>query len=259
MMGEVFVIVLLLILMAGSISKLRRDHSLEIYAIWYVFSLLFLIFLALDTISERTGKEITNLFGEPYAGAMKFVYNSLTNVEDELMLVSTFVYLAVAPQILAYILSGLSGSATPPRWVRQIGTIAIWSLLKFLAALSGILLARPAYNLFFGKHVTVSDFTQGIACLLIAFMLAVAHRDYFERELEYEVFPGFRVHIYIPILFRLHELFTAYSREPAIAPDAEATPEPQVQVNMPGFILSLRGPVPLIVRDFLTVHRGPEM
>ena len=259
MTGDVFVIALLLILMAGSISKLSRDHFLEIYAIWYVFSLLFLIFLALHAISGRTGKEITDLFGEPYAGAMKLVYNSLTNVQDELVLVSAFVYLAVAPQILAYILSGLSGSATPPRWVRQIGTIAIWSLLKFLAALSGILLARPAYNLFLGKHVTVSDFTQGIACLLIAFTLAVAHRDYFERELEFGIVPGFRVRIYVPILRNIHELFTMYSREPAIAPDAEATPEPQVQVNMPGFILNLRGPIPLIVRDLLTALRRPEL
>jgi hypothetical protein len=258
-MRDLFLIALVLILMAGSISKLRREHSLEIYAIWYVFSLLFLIFLALYAISERTGKEITDLFGEPYADAMRFVYNSLTNVQDELVLVFAFVYLAVAPQILAYILSGLSGSATPPRWVRQIGTIAIWSLLKFLAALGGILLARPAYNLFFGKHVTVFDFEQGIACLLIAFILAVAHRDYFERELEFGVMPGFRVRVYVPILSRIHELFTAYSREPAIAPEAEATPEPQVEVNMRGFILNLRGPIPFMLRDLLTVIRRQEL
>ena len=47
----------------------------------------------------------------------------------------------VLPQWLTYFLSGLSGDATLPRYVSQATDVAMWSLIKTVASLSGIALA----------------------------------------------------------------------------------------------------------------------
>jgi hypothetical protein len=124
-----------------------------------------LLFFCLYFFAEEADQEVTDVLGPSLAGNLKVIYNYLTNVSDEFQLVAAVVYLAIGPQLLAYFLSGLSGSATPPMFVRQIGTIAIWSLIKFMAALGGILLAHPVAKLSLGKQALPSDFLQAIASL----------------------------------------------------------------------------------------------
>jgi hypothetical protein len=49
------------------IVALRQQHFHEIYAIWFAFSLFFLIFFALYIWAEKEGKEITDALG-PFLG-----------------------------------------------------------------------------------------------------------------------------------------------------------------------------------------------
>jgi hypothetical protein len=45
----------------------ETNHSHEIYAIWYLFSFFFLLFLALYFFAERENIEVTNVFGPSLA------------------------------------------------------------------------------------------------------------------------------------------------------------------------------------------------
>jgi hypothetical protein len=286
--AAIFVILLL------AIFQLRRPHSGEIYVIWYIFSFFGLIFFYLYFTAESKGKEITDVFGESSAKLLATIYSYLTSVEGEFQLVVAVVCLAVAPQLLAYFLSGLSGSATSPMFARQIGQIAIWSLIKFMATLGGILLADPLAKFCLGKQVSASDFVQPIPIISTAIMLAVILHQCFDQEFELHLMPGFRVHVRVPMLLKIHEFFTRFARQPAtsssngyqrlvripsesiadlfirlnrladdierqpregIAQDAVKTPEREWQLNVRGIIFHFRGLFPVAILDWL---KGPE-
>jgi hypothetical protein len=250
--GLVIGLVVVFVWLIGSIAELNRQHSREIYAIWYVFSFFFLLFFALYFSAKREGKEITDLLGPSSAATLKAVYDYLTNIQDELLLVAAVVYLAIAPQLLTYVLSGLSGSATAPVFVRQIRTIALWSLIKFLAGLSGILLAHALVELLLGK-AALSDFIQGFVIITMAFFIAHTQHAVFEREFEFYVWPGLWVHIRFPWLLRVHQYFTRYYREP-LPSDAWEAPERGLLLDVLGLIsIRLRGPVALAILDLRTV------
>ncbi len=209
----------LLLLMA--IFVLSHRHSREIYIIWYIFSFFFWIFVGLYAFVARVEEEFTEyVVGQPVADAFIIIYNYLTDVQGEVRLIGAVVVLAVLPQLSAYVLSGLSGSATPPMFVRQISRIAIWSLIKFVATLSGILLAYPPVQFFLGYKVDTSKVFQGIFLISVAFILAAWIAVLEERGL----LPQFLVYNRRE-LGKIHNFFTRHSRQPAMSSDAEKTPE----------------------------------
>ncbi|MFC5320543.1 hypothetical protein [Bradyrhizobium oligotrophicum] len=81
--------------------------------------------------------------GEPWT--VRYVHlkvrEYLTDTRAEIGAVAIFLIVTVGPQLMNYILSGLSGCAATPRYVWQFEKIAIWSLIKFLAAFGGLLVA----------------------------------------------------------------------------------------------------------------------
>jgi len=121
-------------------------------------------------------------------------------MHDEFVLVATVVYLTIGPQFLAYLLSGLSGSAATPIFVRQISTIAVWSIIKFLAGLSGILLAHPFARLLLRKQVFSSDFYQGMIIISAVFVSAVMYHIYSESQLRKLNLSSFQVFVSLSAL-----------------------------------------------------------
>lgn len=94
----------------------------------------------------------------------------------------------IAPQLLNYILAGFAGCAATPRYVWQFEKVAIWSLIKFLAAFGGISIAEALgfYAQFgedaltpdeggFGPDHYVEFFLWGIGAIGLAFVVAVLH------------------------------------------------------------------------------------
>jgi hypothetical protein len=145
MTEEIFVVIVSLasiLFTAFLIFLLREEHSLEIYVIWYIFSFAFLLFFGLHMVAERAHIELPEIFGPRGKDVFKAAYGWLTNTDDEWMLVVAILGLGIGPQLLTYILCSLSGSASPPRFVWQIESVAAWSLIKFCAALTGILAAE---------------------------------------------------------------------------------------------------------------------
>jgi hypothetical protein len=99
-------------------------------------------------------------------------------------LVVAVLIIAIVPQVLTYILSGLSGCASTPKLVWHFEKIAIWSLIKFLAAFGGFLTASAVnlYDIGFGPSVVntvilfsarVDRLLQGLTAVAIAFVITI--------------------------------------------------------------------------------------
>jgi hypothetical protein len=135
-------LVILIGLIAAAIFGLRRKHSREIYLIWYVFSFSFLLFGSLQYVATTKKLQLAQVFGPTAQGWFEIIYRTLTEPDDEFIFVIAMLGLGIGPQLLTYFLSGLSGSASAPKFVWQVEQFAIWSLIKFFAALAGISLSE---------------------------------------------------------------------------------------------------------------------
>lgn len=159
----------------------RSNHSVEIYAVWYCYSFFLLLFTGLGFIAERQKKHIPELCGS-YQDTCKTIYDALTNIGDELILVASFTALAIIPQLLTYLLCGLGGTASTPRFVSQINKIAALSFVKFLAALGGILSADFLAHLAAGGPAALKNLTIGFSMAAFGLTYAATHVA-FEEEL----------------------------------------------------------------------------
>jgi hypothetical protein len=83
-----------------------------------VFSFFFVVFLSVEVIAHKNHVELVEVCGS-YRETCKTVYNSLTDIQDELELIFIFLGATLLPQLLAYLLSGISGSTTAPQYISR--------------------------------------------------------------------------------------------------------------------------------------------
>jgi hypothetical protein len=206
-----------LLLGSACIYNLRRNgYAHEIYLIWYINSFFFVLFYGMGIIAGQNNVGLMEVCGATYQSSCQSIYNYLTNVEDEVRLIAAVTALALGPQFLTYILSGLFGCASPPRFVSQTAKVAIWSFVKFAAGLGGILTAQPLANLTFGKPFVVHELLVGFRYTVLAFVYASfyvsmseALPTYFYRE-----FGGL-----LPrAMSKIHQFFTRNVSAPASPP-----------------------------------------
>jgi hypothetical protein len=191
---------LLLPLTTAPLVILRpKGCTAEINVIWYAFSLVFVIWWCLnsaialniidlpwvDPAAKGLAKEAPShgLYPAPWTGRYFYIMAQqyLTDTEAELGLVASVIIVAIAPQLLTYILSGLSGCASTPRLVWQFEKIAIWSLIKFLAAFGGLFAAEAldvrnfASTESFRESILadVESLLRGLTAVAVAFVLSV--------------------------------------------------------------------------------------
>lgn len=159
------------ILLPLSIWKLRRTHAHHIYVIWLFFSFFFVLFVFLFVAAAHNNVQLEGVFGEEAKKVFIVALNWLRDGEGEIKLVLVMLGLVVLPQWLTYVLSGLSGSASPPVFVSQVTELAIWSLVKFSAALAGIVLAEPIVKIVRGGSFESFLILEAAALLGGAFFL----------------------------------------------------------------------------------------
>ncbi|MDF0584741.1 hypothetical protein [Bradyrhizobium yuanmingense] len=210
--GAAVIIICFALLLAVALAVLRKTHAAEIYLIWYIHSFFFIVFTALHFYSYDKHFFVYQVCGS-YEESCKSIYDYLTNTRGEIELVVILTSLAILPQLLAYLLSGLSGTGTAPRFINQTQTIAIWSLVKFFAGLGGILagefLGRVIWHSMYWTPApapTIPDFIPPFFVTTIAFVIAATH-VYFS-----ETFPKWRdahSRLFSPFS-TLHQFLTRY-------------------------------------------------
>jgi hypothetical protein len=187
----------------------RKGCTDEINIIWYAFSLVFVIWwclnfaldlnlIALPWSDALVSKSLLTWNGipkdsvapgqgpAPWTG--QYVYEMakpfLTDYGAELGLVASILIVTIAPQLLNYILAGLSGCAATPRLVWEFEKIATWCLIKFLAAVGGISVADALgsyritssvrqYWLRRSSESYVDDLLWGLSAVGLAFIVTV--------------------------------------------------------------------------------------
>ncbi|WP_426608952.1 hypothetical protein [Bradyrhizobium sp. McL0616] len=162
---------LFLVGMCAIIFYMRKRHPHEVYAIWLVASFFFTILLGANIVAHKNNIGLLEVCGS-YEEHCKQLYAIMTSTGDELKLIGVFVAITVTPQVLAYFLSALSGSATAPRYVRTIQQAAAWSLIKFVAAIGGGMAGLILSNWIAGQKTDPDDFIWGPMLMAVAFLLA---------------------------------------------------------------------------------------
>jgi|SRR5215471_418042 len=201
MLWWVFLLPIITLLLAILLLR-KAGGTAEINVIWYAFSLVFVIWwcvnaaITLSILDLSSGIPATTEPGqsppsaptrmlkpEPGTGLYYYIMfrGYLTDFKVESVWVAAIVIIFIAPQLLSYFLSGLSGCASTPKYVWPFEKVAIWSSIKFLAALGG-LFAAEAVELscvFYGDCNIEGFFTgmvsllQGLTFVAVAFILAV--------------------------------------------------------------------------------------
>jgi hypothetical protein len=206
-----------LIFGVGSIAFLSfRGRAADIYVIWYVNSLFFVLFYGLEVATKLQGVSLLDVCG-PYKEVCNSVYDMLTNSEHEFLLIYVLLGIALVPQILTYLLSGLSGCASAPHYVSEITSIGLWSIIKFTAGLGGILVASSLAALTVRQSVSFHEFGMGFRWLPTAFFMALGHH-LLVREFP-QMIREERDSRVLRFLSRIHRLATwNVPPEPPIAP-----------------------------------------
>jgi hypothetical protein len=135
-----------------SIYFLRKENSTKIYLIWYLFSLSLFIAFSVFAYANLAGvMSIEDMFGRKLSRIIFSIYAYSLDFGEELKLIAFVVLLVCVPQLLAYVLSGISGSSSSLVFVSRISQVAIWSMIKFLAVCSGLFLASPLSDILTGE------------------------------------------------------------------------------------------------------------
>jgi multisubunit Na+/H+ antiporter MnhC subunit len=209
-----------LFFLISSLYVLKDEHSRQIYAIWYINSFFFLLFLGMGVVAEKRNIHLVEVCGS-YKDTCEMLYEYLTNTDDEIAVVLILTALAIGPQVLTYILSGLSGSASPPKFVGTVAKLALWSFVKFIAGFGGIITAEPFAKLAAGKPASPINFVAGFAITSLAFSYAAGYVQITEK------FPRFlRKRFGDPDslkqpLVTIHKFFTRHTREETSADRAQ--------------------------------------
>jgi hypothetical protein len=167
--------------------------------------------------------------GSPWTGRW-FIFHArkfLTDSKSELGIVATILIATILPQLLNYVLAGLSGCAATPRLVWQFEKIAIWSLIKFLAAFGGISVADALGIYAIGSdgglelEEYLDDVLWGVGAVGLAFIVALLQVYTLEAAHALEdAWPQKPT----SWPYRLHRFFTRYLPREENKPGEEAKP-----------------------------------
>ena len=194
-------------------GRLRRQHAGELYLIWYINSFFFLLFFALEIVAIKNNTRLAAVCA-PYEATCAGIVDYLTNARDEMILIGAIVGVFVGPQLLTYVLAGMSGAAIAPKFVWHIEQFVVWSLIKFIAALAGIRSATPFARLVTHQPVEIGDFLPGLIFIAAAFGWAGVHFDlHTQREAFSRQLTGKKPGWHIRQAVRIHNYFTRNARE----------------------------------------------
>jgi hypothetical protein len=133
-----------------SIMSIRRHHARHVYTLWYIFFLISCCFFVLLCYFNTT---LLKMFTESdklplYGKLLNWSIIIATDFSSELYFLSIGIMLAIVPQLLTFVVSGIFGCGSPPVLVSIITRYAILSLVKFFCVLSGILAGASLFQVF---------------------------------------------------------------------------------------------------------------
>lgn len=138
-MSILVISVVLIFLILGAVSLIRKQHGAEVRVVWYFFSLSVVAVagIACHAISVGAIDEGGNFhgkYGEFIMGALNF----MLDLKGGIFWVTGAVVLFLLPQLLSYVLSGISGCASAPLFISGSFDFLVWGYLKAFVTCAGI-------------------------------------------------------------------------------------------------------------------------
>lgn len=163
-------------------KELSKKNGSDIHIIWYLFFLSATITFFIMHLAIHTGIIGDNGQAQGAYGAKFFmVFNFMTNIEEDLKILTSILAIIILPQWLSYLLCGTVGCAIKPKFVSWSFKIYIWSVIKSFVTLSGIMivismfLAYKGWGFTFQQAFLIS--AVSLTSLMYAFFLASFYRE----------------------------------------------------------------------------------
>jgi hypothetical protein len=126
---------------------LRRKHPGHVFTIWYAFWLMLTLFSGLFYFIWANEQSIPGsiLSGSSLLGGFVVWFQrqrTSMDFRDEGYLIASIYIAVLLPQLMSYLVSGIFGCANRLILVEWITAAMTWLVIKFLAVLSGILMAQ---------------------------------------------------------------------------------------------------------------------
>jgi hypothetical protein len=142
---------LLLVGLVFSTLYLRRKHPGHVFTIWYAFWLMLTLFSGLFYYVWAHAQSIAGsaLSGSSFLGGVIVWFQGASmDFRDEAGLIVSIYIAVLLPQFMSYLVSGIFGCANRLILVEWITAAMTWLVIKFLAVLSGILMAQAIAALY---------------------------------------------------------------------------------------------------------------
>lgn len=163
-------------------KELSKKNGSDIHIIWYLFFLSATIAFFIMNFAIHTGIIGDKGQAQGIYGAKFFmIFNFMTNIEEDLKILTSIFAIIILPQWLSYIFCGTVGCAIKPKFVSWSFKIYIWSVIKSFVTLSGIMivismfLAYKGWGFTFQQAFLIS--AVSLTSLMYAFFLASFYRE----------------------------------------------------------------------------------
>lgn len=164
-------------------SKLSHKHGADIRVVWYLFSLSLVVTsgIALWAVSSGLIDAHGKFIG--YSGAiLEKLFHIMLDLNTDIYILISVVSVVVIPQLLNYFLSGLSGCAANPLFIKKSLEFLIWGYIKSLMVASGIVFAVALFGACksldgFAWKGVLSMFYLSAMLVMLSFLMLFWYRE----------------------------------------------------------------------------------
>ncbi|WP_426437055.1 hypothetical protein [Bradyrhizobium genosp. P] len=182
------------VLLAGLVVAtlyLRRKHPAHVFTIWYAFWLMLTLFSGLFYYVWANERSISGsiLSGASLVGGFVVWFQKTSmDFRDESYLIASIYAAVVLPQFMSYLVSGIFGCANRLVLVEWITAAMTWLVIKFLAVLSGILMAQAIAALYAAPLLQPADLPRKMlqSIMMISLSFVIAGAFYFTYEYRFK-------------------------------------------------------------------------
>ena len=123
-------------------SVLSHKYGSDIRLVWYFFSLsLVTTFIIACWATDKGAISYDGKFNGSQGASLKKLLEVMLDINFDLKIIYTIILLIVLPQLFSYILSGLFGCASAPRFIKGSFNILVLGVVKTFSVTSGIVIS----------------------------------------------------------------------------------------------------------------------
>lgn len=173
-----------IVIIAFTNDQLARKHPSDIRVVWYLFALAATISLVLARWAHSDGAiDSAGNFQGTTGSVLSFLLKASLDLQSSIVFCLAIVAVVLVPQVVSYLLSGLSGCAAAPIFIGGTVSFFAWGVIKSLAVASGVALVIPLYAYLNRWNNATGNQAFGMA-LLSAMLVSLAFAYIYRGMLE---------------------------------------------------------------------------